>query len=644
MRPSAAEVLLMNPPWASLEHPSLAFGLIKSTLREHGIGAEIRYVNLDFAEAIGVEPYRRLKNHNVLVAEWIFSEVAFGPQRPAEEFLGFIRGLEEDPANVERWGALQRAATKFLPAYAARIDWKRYSVVGFTTSMLQTVPSLALARHARKANPNLKIVFGGANCEGEMGEALIEQFLFIDVVVRGDCDSFVADLFDRLLRGAPLAGLPICYREGDRLRIEPMPPPFLDLDQNPFPDYDDYFEQLHAKTFSDSLHVNLMFEGSRGCWYGDKKPCMFCAVNGSNMTYRAKSPERLGAELSHLSRKYETRWFGAADNIFVHKNRREWAEAIAKAVPAGRFHFGVKSNITRQDLEALCKAGVRDIEPGIESFSTRVLRLISKGVSGIQNVYLLRLCLELSVWPMWNYLFGFPGETMDDYKPILSSNETLFHLPPPTHGLGLSVMRFSAYHRQPENTGIRLLGPLPHYRYIYPFAEEQIARLAYYFHYEHLDGYDPSHVGGLLEEFTQRWREAYNQRGAGLWATCVEDEIWIDDTRSEDQLTHRLLGASVLLYRLLERPGRVDGICRTLRRSAPSAYLAAGGKAGVDRTLAEWNETGLVFCENDNFVALAAPTQGAGFWDPSERWLGEPRRPRPPTPSLVQGSEGEFAV
>jgi ribosomal peptide maturation radical SAM protein 1 len=633
MSTQQADVLLISLPWATLEQPSLAFGLVKGILARDGIAVDVRYLNLDFAEELGIGLYRSLKDRDVMVSEWVFSEAMFGRFRPPEQFVGFLRGLGYGEDELTQWARVQAAADDFIERCADAIDWSRYRVVGFTTTMIQTLASLALARRAKQRNPELKIVFGGANCEEEMGAAMVENFDFIDVVVRRDCDAFVSDLFARLRENRSLVGLPICYRENGEVHIEPMPPVFKNLDLNPIPDYDDYFEQLALCDFASDIKVNIVFEGSRGCWYGAKVPCTFCAVNGSSMEYRAKSPERLVNELEHLWKRHDVKWFGAADNILDHSGHMKLCAMLAERIPDAKIFFDVKANLTRPQLTAMKYAGIDEVQPGIESFSTVVLQLMQKGTTGIRNVHLLRMCAEVGIWPMWNYLFGFPNETREHYDDLLAfAQPALFHLPAPYVGFGLSMMRFSEYFKRPKELGIQITGPLPHYSFIYDLPQSQIDRLAYYFDYRHLNGYDPSIVGELVTTMTNAWNQAYYLRKVELTALIEGDDVVIRDTRFDDERHHRLVGGVGRLYRQLERPRRDTQIGKAMRSRHPAEYISLGGQAGIDAVLEQLCAARLVFREDNRWVAVAVPPDPEQFWG-LERKIGLSRdntmRPRP---------------
>ena len=55
-------------------------------------------------------------------------------------------------------------------------------------------------------------------------------------------------------------------------------------------------------------------------------------------------------------------------------------------------------------------AGVHRIQPGIESLSNNVLKLMRKGTTGIRNIQLLKWCKQYKIAVDWNILYGFPGK------------------------------------------------------------------------------------------------------------------------------------------------------------------------------------------------------------------------------------------
>ena len=77
-----------------------------------------------------------------------------------------------------------------------------------------------------------------------------------------------------------------------------------------------------------------------------------------------------------------------------------------------------------------------------------------KGVSGLQNIQLLKWCKELGVGPSWNLLFGFPGESADAYARMAKAVPFLTHLPPPGTISLIRLDRFSPNFFDAEKLGL----------------------------------------------------------------------------------------------------------------------------------------------------------------------------------------------
>jgi hypothetical protein len=92
--------------------------------------------------------------------------------------------------------------------------------------------------------------------------------------------------------------------------------------------------------------------------------------------------------------------------------------------------YEVKANLRKEHIFLLSDAGITSIQPGIESFSTPVLQLMKKDVTGLQNIQLLQWCKEIGVEPGWNMLWGFPGEPPPEYARMADLIPSISHLPP----------------------------------------------------------------------------------------------------------------------------------------------------------------------------------------------------------------------
>src|SRR5262249_12991438 len=94
---------------------------------------------------------------------------------------------------------------------------------------------------------------------------------------------------------------------------------------------------------------------------------------------------------------------------------REDGWTVAPSVKAAPVMARTEANnLCREQVRLAREAGIQQIQPGIESLSSNVLRLMRKDVSAMQNIQLLRWCAEYEVEPSWNLIAGFPGEDPAD--------------------------------------------------------------------------------------------------------------------------------------------------------------------------------------------------------------------------------------
>jgi ribosomal peptide maturation radical SAM protein 1 len=609
---AGARVLLVCMPWASNSQPSLALGLIKAQLAQVDIQADVAYFNLFLADLVSFETYEATKNRNVMASEWVFAE-GLTETAAQEGYLAYLASRGAPASELTLWEDLRAQSDSFFERCLNAIPWECYRVVGFTTSMMQTVASLRMALLIKERHPHIKIVLGGANCEGSMGKTLHRLFPHVDVVVRGEADDIVHDLFQRLLADQSLHGIAgVCYRENGKVFVGPEAALVKDLTKNPVPDFADYFIQLSKLPWREQIQVLLMFESSRGCWWGERSHCKFCALNGQGMLYRAKPVGQVVHELHTLTERYGITNFAAADNILDKRSIEALTTAMEAKLPGINVFYDIRADVSRQQMQAMASAGIRELEAGLENLSSPILKHMGKGATGIQNVRFLRRCSEFGIAPLWNYLYAFPGEKLSYYEELVPQIDPwLHHLPAPDVAFPLSLQRYAPYHSEPEKNGIEITGALADYKYIYGFGADDIDDLAYYFEFRYIDGYDPSPTAVLLSQIVARWQARFRSGKAQLRASLHGEVVVITDTRSGSERTYQLDSIASQLYRLCESPQTPDQLGKALLRASPQAYLQVRGNTGAK--LAPMESARLFFREGEKLLALAVPDED-GFW------------------------------
>lgn len=551
------DVVLVCMPFAEVQRPSIALGLLRASLADTGIRSEVVYANLGFAERIGLPAYQAMQaaptDH--LLGEWCFSGGLFSDHSAADdEYLSLVLDVrcQGFPPDLEQRKALMRwirgQTASFVDDLARDIVARGPRIVGCSSVFQQHCASLALLRRVRELRPDTVLLMGGANCEGEMGGETLRAFPWVDCVVSGEADAIFADLCRVLLahgRGVDPGALPDGAISQAHLwtagRLRPVdevrvPRPVIrHLDALPTPDYDHYFTAVTASPLSGLIRPGLLAESSRGCWWGETSHCTFCGLNGTGMGFRSKSAARVLSELGALSRRHGIDAFQFVDNILDMAYFKTLLPALAAAGGPYRLFYETKANLRREQVRLLADAGVRWIQPGIESLDDNVLRLIGKGNSTLMNLQLLKWTSEFGIHAAWNMLCGVPGESDRWYAEMADWLPAVFHLQPPTGVNRIRFDRFSPYHTRAGAFGLEL-EPSRAYAYVYALPPDSLMRLAYSFE----DRAQRGHVHRSrqdqpgqqrLDEVVRWWNEVWRTSRPVLRVTDDGERLRIVDTR-----------------------------------------------------------------------------------------------------------------
>ena len=532
-----ATIALIVPPFAWTDRPSLGLHLLQGIARRRGIEVQVVYANLWFAARFDEGTHTtlcRLQN-GMFLAERMFARAAYGTP---------VLGRDGGAGLVAKFARLQEAYARAGVALPFDVDTLRrlesrmgdwldslvpalaaYPIVGCTSSFEQNAAAIAILARAKQLRPDVITLLGGANCEDEMADGVLSLSDAIDHVFSGESEATFDAFLDehaagrrspRILRGTPAT----------------------DLDGLPTPDYADYYAQLAAFLPHSRLHTHgltcLAYETSRGCWWGQKSHCTFCGLNGQGMAFRAKSPDRVLAELQTLvaahpkadagdvavtaggtlqgARRTGTRLVTMTDNIMPHSYFRSLLPRLATELPGVTLMYEQKANLTLAQCAALVQAGITEIQPGIEALSTSLLARMAKGTTAAQNIALLRYAKITGLYLYWNLLYGFPGDQRADYEETIELMPLLVHLQPPVTACQVVFDRFSPYFDRPEQHGIRELSPMPFYAEVLP-ERAAVREVAYHFEgvCDTAIGREPALLDALKRELGA-WRARFHAR------------------------------------------------------------------------------------------------------------------------------------
>jgi ribosomal peptide maturation radical SAM protein 1 len=626
-------------PFGPLFLPSIGLSLLKAGLTNHNIHSKILYFTLKFAKLIGTSLYESISNGRPavydLLGEWLFGSVLFHANETGIE--GYINDVLKGHSPAHRathkdWHkpasenfiqdilAIRSQVENFLDECLEETLSYQPRLVAFTSIFQQHLAALSLAKRLKAKAPETFIVLGGANCEGVMGIEVIRQFPFVDATISGEGDIIFPELVQRFLEEKSIYDLQGVFTrdniEGLSLQNKPLNAPSVShMDTLPFPDYDDFFEQLEISGLAvDEAHQPmLLFETSRGCWWGERSQCTFCGLNGDNMMYRSKSAERSLKELLYLTNKYPNCPVWAVDNILDMKYFKDFIPKLAALQLEIGLFYEVKANLRKDQLRLLKEAKIDGIQPGIESLSSHVLAMMRKGCKGIQNIQILKWCKELGVYPSWNLLWGFPGEPPDEYTRMAELIPLITHLPPPEAAATIRLDRFSPNFEKSDYYGFVNVKPYPSYNYIYPFDSQAVTNLAYYFTFEYSQLQDIDSYTKPVAEQIAVWQEVYET--SDLFSVDKGTELLIVDLRPiARKPTQILTGIERVLYVACDRIHTTHQLQQLIKEYSTKEAPAQE----IEELLQPLINSGLMIREDQSYLSLAIPL---GDYSPSQKVL-----------------------
>jgi len=478
------EILLVSLPWTNVIEPNLGLALLKAILNERGVRARVLHLNLFALEFLRAATYEGVSIVYAL-NDFLFSFV-LDPQITSAQQRA-LRSKAHDLCATGAFGPANRVDVEplidnllrlraevipsWLERWAHEIAAQPARIIGFTCMFDQTIASLALAKLIRQRAPDKLLVMGGYAVRNPTGAMIMRSHPWIDAICTGEGEHTIVDLARHMRGELPIVEVRgILHRDDGGAIVATAPPPLADLNRNPAPDYDDFFAdtaRLSAEHRVDVRPASLPLENSRGCWWGATRHCVFCGIDDADLAYRHRSPERVLETLKELRQRYGMRSFRFSDYILPHGFYKSLLPLLAEQNPPFVLSTELKANVREEHVRLLAKAGFHEVQPGIESFSSNVLKKMDKGVTAIQNVFCLKLGRRYAIRILYNILMGFPDDALEDYERMAVLLPKIAHFDPPVSCIPVQVTRYAPLQTDPTRFGIRSADYGPTYELIF---------------------------------------------------------------------------------------------------------------------------------------------------------------------------------
>lgn len=279
-----------------------------------------------------------------------------------------------------------------------------------------------VARIAKKVNPQITTVLGGAHVSIEPQAVLKDQN--VDIAVRGEGEITLLELVKALEKKKSLNQVTgITYR--NRGIVQNPPTPFVkDLAELPFPAWHLLPLKLYDRPDDPSVmrHPLVSMITSRGC----PGKCVFCSIHAVwGHAWRGRKARNVADEIELLIKKFGIREIHFQDDSMSldKKRMKEICDEIIKrklnfkwATPNGIAYWTLDTPL----LKKMKRAGCYRITFGIESGDPKTRKWIGKPYRLSQVKKLTRKANQLGFWTIATYILGFPYETKKQIKKTIN--------------------------------------------------------------------------------------------------------------------------------------------------------------------------------------------------------------------------------
>jgi ribosomal peptide maturation radical SAM protein 1 len=582
-------------PFGYLRLPSIALTQLKAAVQAcHGdlVALDLLYLNFDFADFLSPALYDFISESPAAMhcnlGEWFFRQVAFpDAANNSIEYLDHfgLRSLDFSNGDAEKnllrfYAQVLRSKRELLEDFMDQLirqyHLTEYDVIGFTSMFSQNLPVFAMARRLKLKKTGIVLVMGGANCESPMGQAIVNNIPDIDFVFSGPALISFPVFLGQLLTGDKKS----CHRldgvfsrenvSGDVSHGLLPKGKEMPINQSPALDYDDFIFLITTRWKALDVTPVLLFETSRGCWWGAMSHCTFCGLNSTSMQYRTLDASVALHMLHDLFDRYGStvKHFSSVDNIMP----KEYLSTVFPylRVPADlSMFYEVKADLSREQLEVMARSRILTLQPGIESLSTLSLKRMKKGETAVQNISFLKNAAILNMDIAWNLLIGFPGEDPSAYEMYDQDFSNWYHLQPPKSIYSVRFDRYSPYHSSHDVFGLHLI-PADFYYFLYPESmHKDLGQIAYYFEDAHQDAPYKRNAAQwmpVLKEKVAAWKERFKMEDGYLKPMLYlkYDTNQIVDTRSGKMKRKTIDFIEIKILELADQPIHLNALIRAL--------------------------------------------------------------------------------
>ncbi len=304
----------------------------------------------------------------------------------------------------------------------------------------QIAAGLEMARRVRELAPGVPLVWGGVHPSILPAQTLAHEL--VDIVVRGEGEVTFLEVVRALESKKGLGGIRGAWYKSKGRVCGNDDREFMDLSRYPrawrsLIDPAQYIRPIPA------IQAKRAFElcTSRGC----PCRCTFCYNNIYNNRWRSRDVDSILSDLKELRTQHHIDWIDWREDNFFHDKGR--VEILCREMIRNGLETPWSANC-RVDrfirfkpklMDLLVQSGCRSISLGAESGSTRMLKLLAKGISPSQILDSAKNLKNYGLGGYYQFMAGFPTESRAEVLETVRLIEEILRVLPEARFQGPSL-------------------------------------------------------------------------------------------------------------------------------------------------------------------------------------------------------------
>ena len=297
-------------------------------------------------------------------------------------------------------------------------------IFGLSVMTVHLESALEISAHIKARLPEATIIWGGIH--PQLYPEMTARNHLVDYVVYGEGEHVVLELIRAIQNNDnPEGTRGIAYQKNGKVITNP-PGEQVDIMEMPFFNYEllGDVEKYVAKDvdiygdYGGNVKRVMPILTALGCPY----KCSFCLSSVKRIKYRAKSVDRILAEIDYLVEKYNAEYIRIEDEIFFlnKKKVRMFLDGLRKKPykilwwGTARAHFFEPKKTPESMIAEMKELGCYHVSVGVESGSPRMIKTFTKGITLANVEQAAKMCDKYGFQANYPFILGAPHEERED--------------------------------------------------------------------------------------------------------------------------------------------------------------------------------------------------------------------------------------